>query len=92
MDGNGAAARFNNPGPLSVDGSGNIYVADTGNQLVRRVTAAGTVTTIAGHAGSIGVLLGDLPGSLNVPAGMAIDGNGALYTTCENSVLKIQLP
>ena len=92
VDGNGAAASFNNPGPLSVDGSGNIYVADTGNQLVRRVTAAGTVTAIAGHAGSIGVLLGDLPGSLNVPAGMAIDGNGALYTTCENSVLKIQLP
>jgi sugar lactone lactonase YvrE len=92
VDGNGAAASFNNPGPLSVDGSGNVYVADTGNQLVRRVTAAGVVTTIAGRAGSMGVLLGDLPGSLNVPAGMAIDGNGALYTTCENSVLKIQLP
>jgi sugar lactone lactonase YvrE len=83
-DGNGAAARFNNPGALSVDGAGNIYVADTGNQLVRMVTAGGTVTTIAGRGGSIGVLLGDLPGSLNAPVGMAIDGNGALYTTCEN--------
>jgi sugar lactone lactonase YvrE len=92
VDGNGAAASFNNPGPLSVDKSGNVYVADTGNQLVRRVTAGGAVTVIAGQAGSMGVLLGDLPGSLNVPSGMAIDGKGALYTTCENSVLKIQLP
>jgi sugar lactone lactonase YvrE len=90
-DGDGAAARFNNPGALSVDGSGNIYVADTGNQLVRMVTAAGAVTTIAGRAGSIGVLLGDLPGSLNTPVGMAVDVSGALYTTCENSVLKILL-
>ena len=92
VDGNGATARFNNPGGLSVDGSGNIYVADTGNQLVRMITAAGVVTTVAGQAGSIGVLLGDLPGSLNAPFGMAVDVSGALYTTCENSVLKIQLP
>jgi hypothetical protein len=56
------------------------------------VTAAGVVTTIAGQAGSIGVLLGDLPGSLNAPIGMAVDVSGALYTTCENSVLRIQLP
>lgn len=92
VDGNGASARFNNPSGLSVDGSGNIYVADTGNQLVRMVTPAGVVTTIAGQAGSIGVLLGDLPASLNAPIGMAVDVSGALYTTCENSVLRIQLP
>ena len=91
-DGNGVAARFNNPGSLTVDGSGNVYVADTGNQLVRRISAAGAVTTIAGRAGSIGVLLGDLPGSLNSPVGMAIDVNGSLYTTSENSVLRIRLP
>ncbi|MCC7326202.1 MAG: hypothetical protein IT521_05295 [Burkholderiales bacterium] len=91
-DGNGAAARFNNPGSLSVDGSGRIYVADTGNHLVRRISAAGTVTTIAGRAGSVGVILGDLPGSLNAPIGMAIDINGARYTASENSVLRIELP
>ncbi|MCC7327600.1 MAG: hypothetical protein IT521_12445 [Burkholderiales bacterium] len=91
-DGNGAAARFNNPGSLSVDGSGNIYVADAGNHLVRRISAGGTVTTIAGRAGSVGVILGDLPGSLNAPIGMATDINGALYTTSENSVLRIELP
>ena len=56
------------------------------------ISAAGAVTTIAGRAGSIGVLLGDLPGSLNAPVGMAIDVNGALYTTSENSVLRIRLP
>ena len=91
-DGNGSAARFNNPGSLSSDGAGNIYVADTGNHLVRKISASGTVTSVAGRAGSIGVILGDLPGSLSAPIGMAIDVNGALYTTSENSVLRIRLP
>ena len=47
-DGTGRRARFNRPGALAVDARGNVYVADTGNHLIRRVSPAGEVTTIAG--------------------------------------------
>src|SRR6266550_7463433 len=52
-DGNGSAARFNAPGGIAVDSAGNLYVADTGNETIRKITAAG-VTTLAGTAGVIG--------------------------------------
>ncbi|HEX3387079.1 MAG TPA: hypothetical protein VHS53_17890, partial [Mucilaginibacter sp.] len=47
-DGQGAAAVFNNPGEMAIDGSGNIYIADEGNNVIRKVTPGGTVTTFAG--------------------------------------------
>jgi uncharacterized repeat protein (TIGR01451 family) len=52
-DGTGSAARFNAPGGIAVDSAGNLYVADTGNETIRKITAAG-VTTLAGTAGVIG--------------------------------------
>jgi hypothetical protein len=60
--------------------------------LILKITPDAKVTTVAGKVGSIGVVLGDLPGSLNRPAGIAVDANGAIYTISENAVLKIQLP
>jgi len=79
-DGNGTSARFNTPGALALDGSGNLIVADTGNHTIRRIATDGTVTTLAGTAG--------LPGSangvgalarFNAPNGLAVTGTGSIY-------------
>jgi len=50
-DGTGIAATFNTPSGLSHDQFGNLYVADTGNHKIRKVTPAGVVTTVVGTAG-----------------------------------------
>lgn len=91
VDATGSAARFNAPLGIEVDADGTLYVTDAGNHLLRQVTSAGEVTTLAGEAGARGVLTGPLPGSLNLPAGLAIGGSGELYLTSENAVLKVAL-
>jgi hypothetical protein len=84
-DGTGAAARFNDPQALTVDGDGNVYVADTDNHTIRRITPAGVVTTRVGVAGTSGFLSGALPGLLGWPSGVAYHG-GALYVTTAKGV------
>jgi len=79
-DGAGAAARFSFPWGLAVDAAGNLYVADWGNSTVRKITAAGVVTTLAGLAGATGSADGaGAAARFNAPIGLAVDATGNVY-------------
>ncbi len=79
-DGTGAAARFYFPTNLAVDDAGNVYVADSSNATIRKVTPAGVVTTLAGKAGAYGYLDGaGTEARFYAPAGIAVDGQGNIY-------------
>jgi len=90
-DGVGQAARFNYPNGLAMDASGNLYVADWGNNTIRKIAPDGTVTTVVGQAGKGGILLGPLPGQISGPGALAFDANGVLYATSQTGILKIRL-
>ena len=93
-DGLAAAAQFNSPAGLAVDGAGNLFVADSYNNLIRKITAAGVVTTLAGdiydltnggyNGGSNAANAGyaDGPGTnarFNYPTDVAVDDLGNVY-------------
>jgi hypothetical protein len=73
---------------LATDNSGNVYVADTGNETIRKITPAGVVSTLAGHAGVAGFAPGSLPGVLNSPDGLALYG-ATMYITMRNAVVRV---
>ena len=89
-DGTGAAAQFNYSQDVAVDSSGAVYIADYGNNSIRKITPAGVVTTFAGS--TIG--FADGTGSaaqFNRPQGVAVDSSGTVYVgdTGNNRVRKI---
>jgi len=85
-DGTGSAARFRFPAGMAVDGSGNVYVADSNNSTIRKVTSAGVVTTLAGSAGTDGSADGTgSAAQFFVPIGVAVDGSGNVYVADSNN-------
>jgi PKD repeat protein len=84
-DGTNGAALFNGPENLTVDNQGNLYVADSDNSVIRKVTPVGTnwvVTTIAGQPFQPGYADGmNNAASFYIPYGLALDGAGNLYVS-----------
>ena len=81
-DGNGAAAWFNSPQAVAVDVFGNVYVADSGNNLIRKITPDGAVTTLAGDTNALSSGYADGIGNaalFNQPYGIAVDGSANVY-------------
>lgn len=84
-DATGTAAKFNNPTGVAVDASGNVYVADRDNHVIRKITSAGVVTTYAGNhiAGFLDGVASTSTSTTLVefknPAGVAVDAQGVVY-------------
>jgi sugar lactone lactonase YvrE len=81
IDGFGTSARFNNPIGVAVDGSSNLYIADSNNHCIRKITPSRVVTTIAGSGTTGQGSLLDETGTnarFNRPTGIAVDSFGTV--------------
>ena len=91
-DGTGAAAQFYNPAGVAVDSAGNVYVADSFNDVVRKITSAGVSSTLAGTAGAFGSANGTgAAAQFNFPDAVAVDSGGNVYVAdgFNNTIRKI---
>lgn len=80
LDGFGTAARFNAPTAIAVDQVGNLYIADSENFTIRKVTPAGQVSTIAGVSGSSGAADGQGTSAyFGYPNDLVVDSHGNLF-------------
>lgn len=91
-DGNGATARFLRPNGVAIDSLGNVYVTDSGNHTIRKITPSGVVSTLAGLAGSKGNTDGNGSAArFHAPQGVATDKLGNIYVAdgFNNTIRKI---
>jgi len=93
-DGTGAGAQFDQPIGVAVDSNNNVYVADTGSNILRKITPAGTTTTLAGLPFTSGTLDG-IGSSVRFGSirGVAVSAAGIVYVTdASNHVVKVSTP
>jgi hypothetical protein len=90
-DANGISASFIDPSGVAVDGSGNVYVADQGNNKIRKIAPNGDVTTLAGSGSAGSTDANGTSASFNHPTGVAVDGFGDVYVADQrnNKIRKI---
>jgi hypothetical protein len=91
-NGTGSSAQFHQPFQVAVDGRGNVYVADYGNNEIRVVAPGGLVTTLAGNPNSAGSIDGKgSAASFSGPTGIAVDGSGNIFVadSTGNTIRKI---
>lgn len=91
-DGAGVAARFCGPTGVAVDPAGNVYVADSGYAAIRKISATGVVSTLAGGGGSSCSTSGDgvgAPARFCALHGIAVDSAGVVYVTDRDRVRRI---
>jgi DNA-binding beta-propeller fold protein YncE len=82
VDGIGIDSRFRNPWGLAIDASNNLYVADSSNFTIRKITPDGHVSVFAGVAGSIGSADGPAASArFWEPRGVAVDAGGNVYVS-----------
>lgn len=82
LNGLGKAATFKDVAGLAFDAAGNLYVADRGNYLIRKITPAGLVSTYAGLTGKSGDINGNVSvATFNSPVGVAVDASGNVYVS-----------
>jgi sugar lactone lactonase YvrE len=93
-DGSGSAAHFRGPAAVAIDGAGTVYVADTLNYTIRKITSSGVVTTLAGMPGQAGSADGaGVAARFNNPAGIAVDAAGTVYVAdTDNSTIRTITP
>lgn len=91
QNGQGSAASFDGPRGVTVDSSGNVYVADTGNRQIRKISASGLVSTLAG-SGATGSQNGlSTSASFEGPSGVVVDSTGNIYVVDVLNIRKISL-
>jgi hypothetical protein len=91
-DGPGKQAWFSTVKAMAVDPSGNLFIGDDANDVIRKVTPSGIVSTVAGVPGVRGMRAGPLPGSIFSPSAMTVTAAGDLLVSSGSGIAQITAP